>query len=262
MNATKFRTFFTAILIVAASTLVLAQNEYPEPGKMKPNMSEFWLPQPDIVTPGAEPSEKAVPAPSDAIVLFDGKDLSSWKSIKGGDAKWIVSDGVFTVNKGTGDIETREHFNDFQLHLEWRVPEDISGKSQGRGNSGVFLQGIYEVQVLDNYENETYSNGQAGSIYKQTRPLVNAMNPPGVWNVYDIIYKAPSFKKDGTYRTYPYVTVIHNGIIVQNNTRINGTTPYIGFPVVEAHGDGPILLQDHGDPSKAISFRNFWIREL
>ncbi len=262
MNVTKTRTIFILIIVVAASNILSAQKEYPKPGQMKPAMSEFWLPQPEIVTPGAEPCEEPVPAPSDAVVLFDGIDLTSWKSSTNGEAKWIVSDGVFTVKKGTGDIETKKHFSDFQLHLEWKVPASITGSSQARGNSGVFLQGVYEVQVLDNFGNETYANGQAGSIYKQSPPLVNAMNKPGVWNVYDIIYKAPIFKSDGTYRTYPYVTVIHNGVLVQNNTRINGITDYIGFPVVKAHGDGPILLQDHGDPSEAISFRNFWIREL
>jgi hypothetical protein len=247
---------------LAFSISLSAQEEFPKPGQMKADMTEFWLPQPEIVTPGFVSCEEPVPAPSDAVVLFDGKDLSAWKSSREGEAKWIVSDGVFTVNKGTGDIETREHFGDFQLHLEWKVPEYITGKGQARGNSGVFLQGLYEVQVLDNYENKTYSNGQATSIYKQTRPLVNAMKKPGEWNVYDIIYQAPTFNSDGTYRTYPYVTVFHNGILVQNHTRINGTTPYIGFPEVKEHGDGPIKLQDHGDPSEAISFRNIWLREL
>lgn len=128
--------------------------------------------------------------------------LSAWKSSREGEAKWIVSDGVFTVKKRTGDIETKDHFNDFQLHLEWKVPASITGKGQARGNSGVFLQGMYEVQVLDNYENKTYANGQATSIYKQTRPLVNAMKKPGEWNVYDIIYTAPTFKTDGTYRSH------------------------------------------------------------
>ena len=138
----------------------------------------------------------------------------------------------------------------------------ITGESQLRGNSGVFLQGMYEVQILDNYQNETYVNGQAGSIYKQTPPLVNAMNKPGVWNTYDIIYTAPTFKKDGTYRTPPRVTILQNGVLLQNNTLIQGTTPYVGFPDVIEHGAGPIGLQDHGDESAPISFRNIWIREL
>ncbi len=262
MKAIKFRTVCILIIAIAASNMLSAQEEFPEPGKMKPDMSEFWLPQPEIVTPGDIVSDEAVPAPSDALVLFDGKDLSEWKSSNEGEAKWIVADGVFTVKKGTGDIETKKHFNDFQLHLEWKVPASITGRGQARGNSGVFLQGMYELQVLDNYGNKTYANGQAGSLYKQSAPLVNAMKKPGEWNVYDIIYKAPIFKSDGTYRSYPFVTVIHNGVIVQNHTRINGTTPYVGFPQVEQHGAGPIKLQDHGDPSKAISYRNFWIREL
>ena len=262
MNTIKIRTIIILFCAVSTSSLLSAQEEFPEPGEMKPDMSEFWLPQPEIVTPGDVACDEAVPAPSDALVLFDGKDLSAWKSIREGEAKWIVSDGVFTVKKGTGDIETKNHFNDFQLHLEWKVPETITGSSQARGNSGVFLQGIYEIQVLDNYGNKTYANGQAGSIYKQSTPLVNAMKKPGEWNVYDIIYEAPTFKSDGTYRTYPFVTLIHNGVLVQNHTRINGTTPYIGFPKVEEHGPGPIRLQDHGDPSEAISFRNIWIREL
>ena len=238
-----------------------AQKEYPEPEKMRPGMSEFWLPQPKIVTPG---DIKVNSAPSDAIILFDGKDLSAWMSSNTkGAAEWIVNgDGTFTVNKEHGDIQTKQEFENFQLHIEWCVPTNITGESQGRGNSGVFLQGQYEVQVLDNYANETYSNGQAGSIYKQTKPLANAMRKPGEWNVYDIIYTAPVFKEDGTYRTPPYVTVIHNGVVVQNNTAILGTTEYIGFPRVKKHGAGPLILQSHGDPSEPISFRNIWIREL
>lgn len=251
--------FVSAACLVCAASY--AQKSYPEPGQMKPDMSEFWLPQPTIVTPG---DIKTNSAPSDAIVLFDGKNLSAWESVNTkGAAEWTVNnDGTFTVNKETGDIQTRHLFNDFQLHIEWCVPTNITGESQGRGNSGVFLQGKYEVQVLDNYQNETYSNGQTGSIYKQSRPLVNAMRKPGEWNVYDIIYKAPVFKEDGTYRTAPQVTVIHNGVVVQNNTTILGTTEYIGFPKVEKHGAGPIILQSHGDPSEPISFRNIWIREL
>jgi hypothetical protein len=228
---------------------------------MKPEMSEFWLPQPAVVTPG---DIKTNSAPSDAIVLFDGKDLSAWENVRTkGAAEWIVNgDGTFTVNKEHGDIRTREVFEDFQLHIEWCVPANITGTSQSRGNSGVYLQGKYELQVLDNYVNETYANGQAGSIYKQSRPLVNAMRKPGEWNVYDVLYTAPTFREDGTYRTPPQVTVLHNGVVVQNNTTIIGTTEYIGFPRVEKHGAGPIVLQSHGDPSEPISFRNIWIRKL
>jgi hypothetical protein len=250
------------LLACAACGTVSAQDEYPKQERMKPGMSEYWTPQPKIVTPGDHQSNAFLSAPSDAIVLFDGKDLSAWESAKGGDAKWKVEDGLFTVVKGTGDIQTKQKFDNFQLHIEWRIPEGITGKSQARGNSGVFLQGMYDIQVLDCYNNETYVNGQTGSVYKQTPPLANAMRKPGEWNVYDIIYTAPIFKEDGTYRMPPRVTVIQNGIVLQNNTTILGTTEYIGFPQVKAHGAGPIVLQDHGDPSEPISFRNVWIREL
>lgn len=236
-----------------------AQKQYPQPEKMTAAMSEYWTPQPKIVTPG---DIKTNTAPSDAIVLFDGKDLSAWESIKGGPADWSVHNGVFTVNKAAGDIQTKQKFNDYQLHIEWCVPENISGSSQGRGNSGIFMQGKYEIQVLDCFNNETYVNGQTGSVYKQTPPLANAMRKPGEWNVYDIIYTAPVFKEDGTYRTPPRVTIIQNGVVLQNNTTILGTTEYIGFPKVEKHDAGPIILQSHGDPSEPISFRNIWLREL
>ena len=167
-----------------------------------------------------------------------------------------------TVDKSKGDIVTKQKFGSFQLHIEWCVPEGIQGESQGRGNSGVFLQDMYEVQILDCYHNETYVNGMTGSIYKQTPPLVNAMRKPGEWNVYDIIYTAPVFKEDGTYLYRPYVTVIQNGVVLQNHTEIMGTTEYIGFPRTVKHAEGPIRLQSHGDPSAPISFRNIWIREM
>lgn len=242
-------------------TVVAQEKQYPERMPMKAKMSEYWLPQPPVVTPG-KTCDQPIPAPSDAIILFDGKDLSQWENKEGKAAGWTVADGVFTVKKGTGDIRTKQKFNDFQLHIEWRIPEGIEGESQSRGNSGIFLQGMYEIQILDCYENETYVNGQTGSVYKQTPPLVNAMRKPGEWNTYDIIYTAPTFKKDGSYRTPPQVTLLQNGVLLQNNTTILGTTEYIGFPKVKEHGAGPISLQDHGDPSAPISFRNIWIREL
>ena len=239
--------------------------------RIKPEMSEYWQPVPKIVTPA--PYLGIVPAPSDAIVLFDGKDLSQWKSRDGSDAKWKVEGGVITVVKGTGDITTRQKFGDYQLHIEWKVPEDIQGQSQARGNSGVFLQDMsddlkspgywYEVQVLDNFNNPTYVNGQAGSIYKQNPPLVNAMRKPGEWNVYDISYTAPRFNDDGSLFEPARVSVWHNGILVQNNFKITGHTAYIGRTAYKGpHGKAPISLQDHGDPSKAISYRNIWVREL
>lgn len=262
-------TLLLALLFLSASPIAMAQQKGPEP--MKPGMTEYWEPVPKVVDPG--PYRGKAPAPSDAIVLFDGKDLSQWKGRKGGPAKWKVHDGVVTVEKGTGDISTVRKFGDYQLHIEWRIPEDIEGKSQARGNSGVMLQDLsedlgipaywYEVQVLDSYNNATYVNGQAGSVYKQNPPLVNAMRKPGEWNVYDITYIAPRFKEDGTLFTPARVTVFHNGVLVQDNFEIRGHTAYIGLPKYLApHGKAPITLQDHGDPSKAISFQNIWVREL
>jgi hypothetical protein len=222
--------------------------------KMKPQDTEVWEPEPTVVTPG----EGTAP-PSDAIILFDGTSLDNWESTKGGEAKWEVSDGAMTVVKGTGAIRSKVVYGDCQLHIEWRTPIEVKGKGQGRGNSGVFLQGIYEVQVLDSYENRTYSNGQAASIYKQSMPLVNACKPPGEWQTYDIIYKAPIFDEEGKLAAPAYITVIQNGILVQNNYQIKGDTPYIGLPKYEAHEEGPLMLQDHGNP---VSFRNIWLRKL
>lgn len=249
-------------LCLAGSFMVQAQEEVPQPLPMKPGMTEFWEPEIEVVTPGDHAATGFITAPSDAIVLFDGKDLSEWKNKDGDAAQWTVHDGVFTVKKGTGNITTKREFEDFQLHIEWQIPSVINGKSQARGNSGIFLQDRYEVQVLDNYKNRTYANGQAGSIYKQSRPLKNAMRPPGQWNVYDIIYTAPRFKENGSLLYPGRVTVIHNGVVIQNNTTIIGPTEYIGIPEYKAHGKAPIMLQDHGDPSEPISFRNIWIREL
>lgn len=255
------KVLFAAIACAVGSISANAQ-AYPQPEKMTPAMSEYWTPQPKVVTPGVTNANAAITAPSDAVVLFDGKDLSAWEGVKGGPALWTVNNGVFTVNKKSGDIQTKQTFENFQLHIEWCVPENITGKSQGRGNSGIFLQGVYEIQVLDCFQNQTYVNGQTGSVYKQTPPLANAMRKPGEWNVYDIIYTAPVFKEDGTYRFPPRVTLIHNGVVLQNNTTILGTTEYIGFPKVTKHGAGPITLQSHGDPSEPISFRNIWLRAL
>ena len=219
----------------------------------KPEATEYWDPEIRVVTPGA--------VPSDATILFDGKNLDNWESVNDGSAaKWEVKDGAMTVVKGAGNISTKKHFNDYQLHIEWRSPiEPDNLKSQQKGNSGVFMQGLYEVQVLNCYQNRTYRNGQAGSIYKQTPPLVNATSKMGDWNVYDIIYTAPRFTVNGGVETPAYVTVIHNGVVVQNHTKIQGVTNYIGQPTNPVHGAGPITLQDHGN---AVSFRNIWIREM
>lgn len=244
----------TFLLLVLAG-VVNAQT--PEPMKMKPEMTEIWDPEIRVVTPGETPAN----APSDAIVLFDGTNLNEWTNGKGEPAEWVVADGCVTVKKGTGTMKTKRQFSDYQLHIEWRTPAEVVGESQGRGNSGIFMQGIYEVQVLDNYNNRTYRNGQAGSIYKQHPPLVNVCKAPGVWQTYDIIYTAPRFNEDGTYFTPPSVTVLQNGVLVQNNVKMRGPTEYIGIPeyTVKKHGPGSIELQDHGNP---VSYRNIWIREL
>ena len=224
---------------------------------MKPEMTELYAPVPPKVEAGDICTNSA---PSDAIVLFDGKNLDMWCNDEGGKAGWQINkDGSMTVVAKNGGIKTRDSFGDCQLHIEWRSPADIEGSGQGRGNSGVFLQNRYEVQVLECYENTTYVNGMVGSIYKQSAPLVNPCRKPGEWNVYDIIYTAPTFKEDGTFRTNPYITVIFNGVIVQNHTMILGTTEYIGLPTFAPHGDEPIALQAHGNP---VQFRNIWIRKL
>jgi hypothetical protein len=220
-----------------------------------PKATEVWEPQPRVVTPG-----EGTRPPSDAIVLFDGTNLNAFKSAKdGGNAPWDLADGAMTVKPRSGDIVTKAEFGDVQLHVEFRTPAVVKGEGQGRGNSGIFLQDRYEIQVLDNYENKTYSNGQLGSLYKQSIPLVNPARKPGEWQAYDILYTAPRFNNDGILVTPGRVTVLLNGIVVQLNTEIKGTTEYIGLPKNNPHFKGPIRLQDHGD---LVSYRNIWVREL
>lgn len=245
----------TLTLIFVAGWAVAQDTESMQ---MKPEMTEIWDPEVPVITPGETPAD----APSDAIVLFDGTDLGrEWTNADGGEPGWLVEDGCVTVKARAGIIKTKRVFEDFQLHIEWRTPAEVVGESQGRGNSGIFLQELYEVQVLDNYNNRTYRNGQAGSLYKQYAPLVNACKEPGVWQVYDIIYTAPRFNEDGTYFTPPTVTVLQNGVLVQNHVKLRGPTEYIGIPeyFIEPHGPKGIVLQDHGNP---VSYRNIWIREL
>jgi len=213
------------------------------------------------VTPGAPSATAVSSAPSDAIVLFDGKDLSLWRGTDG-PATWYLHDGVATVRKGAGDIQTKRTFHDFQLHIEWRISPDVTGIGQERGNSGVYLQGHYEIQVLDSYRNRTFADGQAGAIFGQTPPLVNAMSKPGQWNIYDIIYTAPRFNDDDTLFSPARVTLLHNGVLIQNNTEILGDTGTSGTPGYILRGDGPIVLQEHGNSSRSVSYRNIWIREL
>ena len=238
-----------------------------QPAAPKPEDTEVWEPVPQIVTPGAT---DAAP-PSDAIVLFDGKNLDEWVSAQDKTpARWIVADGVMTVNKvsGGGNIETKRTFRNFQLHIEWRVPANVTGTGQARGNSGVFLASTgpgdagYELQVLDSYNNKTYVNGQAGSIYKQGIPLVNPNRKPGEWQSYDVVWTAPKFNGDGSLQSPAYVTVFFNGVLVQNHFELKGQTLYIGKPFYKKYDSAPIKLQAHGDKSEPISFRNIWIREL
>lgn len=276
--------YFLLIFLIANTAFIHAQEEVPEINwdelqKTKPwEKSEVWEPVPPKVTPGNYTS-----APSDAIVLFDGTDLSAWckpQFLHEGanvdqlgaanklmdnartkiDADWTVKDGSFIVAPGTGAIETKKGFGNIQLHLEWLSPVDPGKEGQAYGNSGIFLMGMYEIQVLNSYENKTYSNGQAGSIYKQHIPLVNASRPPGEWQAYDIIFTAPTFDNNGILLSPAKFTAFQNGVLIQNNVELTGPTVYIGEPAYFAHeAKLPLRLQDHGD---LVRYRNIWVREL
>jgi len=253
------RTLIAALLLAAAA---LAQ----QAAQPKPEDTEVWSPEPKIVTPGAT----CTAAPSDAIILFDGKNLDEWVSAqdRSAPAKWIVANGVMTVSKTAGNIETKRTFHNYQLHLEWKVPENITGSGQLRGNSGLFLASTgsgdagYELQILDSYNNKTYVNGQAASIYKQSAPLVNPNRKPGEWQSYDVVWITPTFNADGSVKTSAYVTVFFNGVLVQNHFELKGETRYIGAPFYKAFNGAPIKLQAHGDNSEPLSFRNIWVRDL
>lgn len=204
--------------------------------------------EPKVVTVG----ENGVP--SDAIVLFDGKSLDAWTNAE----NWKVEDGAMI--SGKGDALSKESFGDCQLHIEWSAPTPPTGSSQGRGNSGLFLMNTYEIQILDSYNNPTYFDGQAGAIYKQTPPQVNATRPPGEWNVYDIIWTAPRFNEDGSLESPAYITAIHNGVLILNHFELKGDTPFNTPPQYKKHADRlPLRLQDHGNP---VRFRNIWVREI
>ncbi len=219
-------------------------------------LTEVWKPAVRVIDAG----ETTVAPPSDAIVLFDGKNTSSWEGQDGGPVKWKVADGSMTVVGGTGIIRTKEGFGNCQLHIEWRTPAEVKGDGQGRGNSGILLMGKYELQVLDSYRNPTYSNGQAGSIYKQLMPLVNASRKPGEWQTYDVVFMAPVFNIDSMVKTPATITIFHNGVLIQNHATLFGTTEYIGIGSYKKHAEKePLLLQDHNNP---VSYRNIWIREL
>lgn len=251
-----------ACVLISSMTHVSAQKKY------DPKETEIYSPVPRLVTAGKQYGQ----APSDAIQLLTGTKLSEWEADKamGGPAGWIFEKGIMTVNKKAGDIRTKRKFTNFQLHLEYRIPKHITGTGQARGNSGLFLASLeveegaggYEIQILDNYQNSTYVNGQAASIYKQYPPLVNACKPPGEWQTYDVVWKAPRFRNDGTLESPATITAFHNGVLVQDHAILKGDTPYTGPPVYRPHGPAPIKLQAHGDKSEPISFKNIWIREL
>jgi hypothetical protein len=256
--------FAIAALLAIAAPGVAQQPTTPAP---RHEDTEVYEPVPPVVTPGATCGA----APSDAIVLFDGKNEDEWVSAQDhAPAKWIVGDGILTVSKekGVGNIETKRSFKNYQLHVEWRIPENITGSDQARGNSGVFLASTgpgdagYELQVLDNYNNKTYVNGMVGSIYKQAIPLANAARKPGEWQTYDVAWTAPTFNDDGSLKTPAYVTVFLNGVLVENHFQLKGETRYIGQPFYKKYDEAPIKLQAHGDKSEPISYRNIWVREL
>ena len=229
------------LALVAIGGVAMAQVKEYISGKV-------W-PEPKVVDPGS-----ATTAPSDAIVLFDGKNLSAFK----GGEKWVIEDGAATV-KG-GGVTSKQAFGDCQIHLEWASPSEVKGNGQGRGNSGVYIMGKYEVQILDSYDNKTYFDGQCASIYKQKPPLVNACRKPGEWQTYDIIFTRPRFNDDGTLKSPAYLTVLHNGVLVQNHFELEGGTSYIAPPSYSKHDDKlPFNLQDHGNP---VKYRNIWVREL
>ncbi len=271
------KTFILSISMITVICSVSAQSPTDSIARAKRNkengekaaITEIYSPVPPIVTPGKTDAEP----PSDAVILFDGKNLDLWRA-EGPDstkaAGWKVHDNIVTVEKKAKGIMTRQRFQDYQMHIEFRIPENIAGSGQARGNSGIFLACIsdsgsdvgYELQILDNYNNTTYVNGQVGSIYKQGVPLVNPSRKPGEWQNYEIVWKAPRFKADGTLNSPGEVTVFLNGVLVQNDYHLIGGTEYIGFPHYIKHGPAPIKLQAHGDPSEPISFRNIWLRPL
>lgn len=219
-------------------------------------------PLPAVVDPGtASTQDQAGRPPSDAVVLFDGKDISQWVAMDGSPTKWIARDGYMECVSGSGYVRTLQNFGDCQYHIEWATPEKAEGEGQGRGNSGVFF-GLdrYEIQVLDSYNNKTYADGSAASVYIQYPPLVNASRPPGQWQTYDILWTAPRFDSDGKLLSKARVTVFHNGVLVQNNVELTGPTGWLGRAPYQAHPEKlPLALQDHGNP---VRYRNIWIREL
>lgn len=271
-----------ALVLCLIAVKILSQDvpvlNWAELGKTKPwEATEQWQPVPAKITPGFSNQP-----PSDAIVLFNGKNLDQWHKPKYGygarmdqveaiikvkqekpefsPPAWTIQDGFLVVKGGAGDIETKQAFGNIQLHIEWSSPAAPGKTGQAYSNSGIFLMGLYEIQVLNSYENETYPNGQAGAMYKQAMPLVNASLPPGEWQTYDIIFTAPQFNADGSLKSPAYITAFHNGVLIQNHFALKGPCVFIGKPKYIQHASKlPLLLQDHGD---AVRFRSIWVREL
>lgn len=242
----------TSIIIL----VFLSHSFLPAIAQKNPESTEIWSPEPKIIKPGSTDNSP----PSDAIILFDGTRTDTWQHGNGQPIKWTNSGNILTVKGGSGSIQTKQKFGDCQLHIEWRTPAEVQGNGQQRGNSGVFLMGRYELQILDSYDNKTFSNGQAGSIYKQYVPLVNACKAPGEWQSFDIIFTAPRFSETGSLLEPARMTVMHNGVLIHNNAHLWGRVSNVGLPSYERHEPKEaLLLQDHGNP---ISFRNIWIREL
>jgi len=258
----RHRILTVGCLLAVLSALVgIAASGLPVQVDVKWTIHDLSRPRPPIITSGtASTQEKPGQPPSDATVLFDGQDLSRWQTSKGEPAKWKVENGYFEVVPKTGNIQTKQAFGDCQLHVEWAAPVPAGGESQDRGNSGVYLMGLYEVQALDSYNSETYADGQAAAVYGQYPPLVNAARPPGQWQSYDIIFHGPRFDKNGKVLRPARMTVLHNGVLVQNNVELTGPTAHRQRPSYQVHPEQlPLMLQEHGHP---VRFRNIWVREL
>src|SRR5688572_23046334 len=250
-----------SIAILSAATVFAAEGykDTPMIPGTKWHIHDSDRPKPPVVTPGERFSQMAA-APSDAVVLFDGKDLSKWQGTGGKDATWEVRDGYMEVKPKSGSIRTKDEFGDFQLHIEFATPEKVEGKGQGRGNNGLNIFGRYEIQILDSYNNVTYADGQAASIYGQFPPLVNASRPPGEWQTYDVIFEGPRWNEKGELTRKASVTVLHNGLIVHNKRELLGGVTHREIQPWRKHPEkGYIALYEHGNP---VRFRNIWIRPL
>ncbi|MGE3107640.1 MAG: DUF1080 domain-containing protein [Phycisphaerales bacterium] len=245
------RRFMAAAAFAAIGVVSLADGDAPRADE----------PEPRVVAPGAaDQGQPPIPPPSDATVLFDGTSLDTFRSADGGAARWTIEGkhgGAMTITPGAGGIFSTHQFGDAQVHIEFATPAEVLGEGQSRGNSGVYLQGRYEVQVLDSFKNSTYPNGQCGAIYAQHAPLVNACRGPGLWQSYDIIFRAPRFDAAGTRIQPAQITVLHNGVLIHDHADVQGETT--AAPIKEGPGDGPLYLQDHGCQ---VRYRNIWIRPL